>query len=205
LSATPAPADGLPAIAPDATQVVLHPRASAVYTLTILGDGAKQPEPMHAVVVVGGLPVVALSAAQASVQRGSALALSWTSSIAAVFTLVATPHGGTPVRTRLGSLPQAQVRPLADPDYAIEAPAAGGTTPSTTVTVTVTGAPASSLTWLPAPPGTGDVLALQGNVAGGVVTLDLVTTQAIAASALALELPLDGATAGSRDGSVRAV
>jgi hypothetical protein len=204
LSAQP-PGETLPSIAPTATQAVVHPTASTVYTLTVLGNGTKQPAPMSAIVVVGGVPVVALSAAQTSVPRGSAVALSWTSSINANFTLVATPHGGTAVRTPLGTVRQTQVRPLVDTDYAIEAVAAGGKATSNTVVLTMTGAPASSFAYLPPSPGTGDVIALQGSVAGDVVTLDLITTQAIAASALALELPLDGDTAGSRDGSVRAV
>jgi hypothetical protein len=203
LSATPA--DTVPALAPGATSVVVHPRGSTIYTLTVHGDGAKQPAPMSTIVAVGGVPVVALSAAQASVARGSAVGLSWTSSIEATFTLVATPHGGTAARTPLGTLRQTKVRPVADTDYAIEALAAGGTTTSNAVTVTVTGAEASSLSYQAPAPGSGDVVALQGSVANGVATLALVTVQPIAASALAVELPLDGATAGSRDGSVRAV
>jgi hypothetical protein len=104
--------------------------------------------------------------------------------------------------------PTVRVRPLADTDYAVQAIGAGGSTTSATVRVTPVGAQGLSLSYVDPTPGAGDAVALKLASGGGtsVITLNLVAVQAIASlGAIALDLPLDGATAGSRDGSARVV
>jgi hypothetical protein len=101
---------------------------------------------------------------------------------------------------------QAQVRPLADTDYAVEALGPAGVAASNMVTVAVTGAFARALHYEDATPGSADVAALRLRAlseGGAVATFDLIALRPITAGALALELPLDGSAAGSRDGSAR--
>jgi hypothetical protein len=209
LTASPTSTTPLPALTAKATQVEVTPAVSTVYTLTVIGPaGTRQPPPRSAAVVVGQLPVVALNADATSVARGGAVLLTWTSSVAAGSTLVSRPHGAATPETRLslGPSTQARVRPLEDTDYTVEALGPGGTATSNFVSITVTGAAATTLRYVEATPGTADVAALKlrGLAEGGAVaTFDLVVLKPITAGALALELPLDGAVAGSREGSVR--
>jgi hypothetical protein len=183
----------------------VSPTATTRYTLTVMGPpGTKQPPPLSLVVLVAAVPKVSLTADAPSVARGATTPLHWSADADATFTLVAFPHGGTETRTALGRVTSTRVRPVADTDYTIEAFGAGGTGTSNSVTVSVTGAPATSLAYTAPAPGAADAAALQlRSIDGTVATLDVVALKAISAGALALELPLDGTTAGSRDGSTR--
>jgi hypothetical protein len=205
LTAAPTPAAALPQLGPTDKQATVNPTVTTVYTLTATGSaGTQQPAPLSVLVFVAPAPTLTLSSDAASVARGSAAKLSWTSDGAAIFTLVTTPHGGTAARTALGAVTSTRVRPLADTDYAIEAVGEGGSTTSNSVTVAVTGAAASGLAYTAPTPAPADVVSLNlRSIVGAVATFDLVTLKAVTAGAMALELPLDAATAGSRDGSAR--
>jgi hypothetical protein len=157
-------------------------------------------------VLVASVPTVVLSSSVTSVARGTSTALSWTSNIPATFTLVTLPHGGTATRTALGTLTSTTVRPTADADYSIEGLGPGGASTSNVVTLTVTGGASSTFSWTPAAPAPADAVQMQlRSNTQGVATIDLVAVKTLTAGAIALELPLDAGTAGSRDGSSRAV
>jgi hypothetical protein len=205
LSASPTPSTPLPQLRPTDTHVVVSPTTSTRYTLTVSGPpGTRQPVPLSATVLIAAVPNLVLTSDAQSVARGSTASLRWTSDIDASFTLVSTPHGGTATRTPLGPVTTTRVRPLADTDYAIEGFGPGGTGTSNSVTVTLTGAPASSLAYTAPTPTPADAVAMQlRSFDGAVATFDLVALKDISAGALALELPLDATTAGSRDGSAR--
>jgi hypothetical protein len=208
LTANPAPTVALPQPAVTDTHITVNPTASTSYTLTVTGaSGTTQPAPLSVAVLVAQVPKVVLSSGAASVARGTSAVLSWTSDIPATFTLVATPHaGGTATRTVLGTITTTSARPTVDTDYSIEALGPGGVGTSNAVTVTVTGGNSSSFTWIAAAPGAADAVAMQlRTINADLATIDLVAVKPLTAGALALELPFDAGTAGSRDGSARAV
>jgi hypothetical protein len=208
LTANPAPATALPPLAATATTVTVNPTTSTSYTLTVTGAaGTTQPAPLSVSVLVAAVPKVVLSSGTASVARGTSAVLSWTSDIPATFTLIAQPHaGGAATRTTLGTISTTSARPTVDTDYSIEALGPGGISTSNAVTVTVTGGNSSTFAWTAAVPGAADVVAMQlRTINGGLATIDLVALKPLSAGAIALELPFDAGTAGSRDGSARAV
>lgn len=216
LSADVAPPSPLPLLKPGDTQATVSPHVTTVYTLTVSGPAATTaPAPMKARARVAPLPTVQLSANPASsTSPGSTVVLSWTSTDAADFTLLASPQGAAaPVATtRLGAASSAKVRPLASTDYVLQALGSGGTARSAPLTVPVAGAPAKGLSFTPSAPATGDVLQLVAEPAPSPspsLVLDVKTLGPLTIAAFALDLPFDGGTdtpsaPRSRDGSARA-
>ena len=218
LTADVQPTSPLPALRPFDTQATVTPHSTTVYTLTVTGPAATTaPIPLKARARVAALPTVILSASPpSSPSPGSTVVLSWTSTDAADFTLLATPSGATtPVTTtHLGSATSFKVRPLVSTDYVMQALGSGGTAASLPVIVTVTGNPATALTFTPATPATGDVLQIVAeNSPAAALVLDVQTLATLPASltlaAFAIDIPFDGGTdtggaTRTRDGSARA-
>jgi hypothetical protein len=214
LTADVKPTSPLPPLRPFDTQATVTPHSTTVYTLTATGPAATTaPLPLKARARVAALPTVTLSAfPMASPSPGSTVVLSWTSTDAADFTLLATPSGATtPVTTtHLGSATSFKVRPLVSTDYVMQALGSGGTAASLPVTVTVTGNPATALTFTPATPATGDVLQLVAeNSPAAALVLDVKALVPLTVAAFAIDIPFDGGTdtggaTRTRDGSARA-
>jgi hypothetical protein len=216
LAADVPPSSPLPVLRPFDTQATVTPHATTVYTLTATGPAATTaPLPLKARARIAPLPAVTVSASPASSSSpGSTVTLSWTSTDAADFTLLATPSGAaSPVTsTHLGSASSFKVRPLASTDYVVQALGSGGTARSAPLTVTVAGPPATALTFTPAAPATGDVLQLVAEAAlspSPSLVLDVKTLVPLTLAAFALDVPFDGGTDSAtatrtRDGSARA-
>jgi hypothetical protein len=218
LTADMPPSSPLPALRPFDTQATVTPHSTTVYTLTVTGPAATTaPVPLKARARVAALPTVTLVATpQTSTSPGSTVTLSWTSTDAADFTLLATPSGATVTTTHLGSATSFKVRPLVSTDYVVQALGSGGTGRSAPVTVTVTGPAATKLAFTPATPATGDVLQLVAETSpAAALVLDVKTlgTLPLTLAAFALDIPFDGGTDSatasppiirSRDGSARA-
>jgi hypothetical protein len=144
--------------------------------------------------------VTSFSADSTSVQRGSSTVLHWTASFARTFTVT---DGATTFA--VGALHSLRVRPLHDTTYTLTATNVLGNS-TRTILVTVSGALSTSLAYTD-PPAGGEGLRLVADPAASTGTqavLKLVATSALSTlSAIALNLPLDGIVASSRDGSAR--
>ncbi|MFL5368793.1 MAG: hypothetical protein ACJ78Z_01280 [Myxococcales bacterium] len=172
--------------------------ADTTYTLsatTPLGSSTAS-----VLVRVGTRPkVTSFSADPLTVKRGSATVLRWTASFASTFTVT---DGVT--TWAVGSLHSLRVRPLHDTTYTLTATNVLGSS-TMTIAVTVTGDVSASLLYTDPPVGN-EALRLVADPSSNSTqaVLKLVATAALpAVSGIALNLPLDGDTAGSRDGSAR--
>ncbi|MFL5292676.1 MAG: hypothetical protein ACJ79U_14255 [Myxococcales bacterium] len=172
--------------------------ADTTYTLsatTPLGSSTRS-----VLVRVGTRPkVTSFSADPLTVKRGSATVLRWTASFASTFTVT---DGVT--TWAVGALHSLRVRPLHDTTYTLTATNVLGSS-TMTIAVTVTGDVSASLHY-PAPPVGNEARRLVADPSSNSTqaVLKLVATAALpAVSGIALNLPLDGDTAGSRDGSAR--
>jgi hypothetical protein len=151
---------------------------------------------------VGTRPVVTgFSADSPTVLRGTSTVLRWTATSASTFTVT---DGATTFA--VGALHSLRVRPLHATTYTVTATNVLGNSTRTTA-VTVSGPLSSSLAYTD-PPAGDEALRLVADppVASPAtqVVLKLVATSALPSlSAIALNLPLDGTAAGSRDGSAR--
>ncbi|MFL5368049.1 MAG: hypothetical protein ACJ781_21425, partial [Myxococcales bacterium] len=172
--------------------------ADTMYTLsatTPLGSSTAS-----VLVRVGRRPeVTSFSADPLTVKRGSATVLRWAASFASTFTVT---DGVT--TWAVGSLHSLRVRPLHDTTYTLTATNVLGSS-TMTIAVTVTGDVSASLLYTDPPVGN-EALRLVADPSSNSTqaVLKLVATAALPAlSGIALNLPLDGDTAGSRDGSAR--
>ena len=204
-------AETLPTLAPTDSTATVRPQASTAYKLTVTGPpGTNNPAPRTASVIVEAAPTVVLSSSASVVTLGTSAVLSWTGVSVQDYTLVATPQaGGTAVTTNLGTALATHVRPLGPTTYTVRGLGAAGTGISNPVTVTVTGTSASGLAYTKSTPATGDVLQIVAENSpapvGTALILDVKAIRPFAASAFAIDIPLDGSgVVGSRDGSARA-
>ena len=190
-----------PLTATDASALV-RPATSTVYTLSVQGPADKVPVTAQVAVRVIPLPVITAGSFQQTppgpVPRGSQVTLSWQSD-GERFTL----DDGAGSTLDVGTLQSALVRPLASSTWTLTALGPTGSA-TATLPIMVSGAPAATLVYTDPPAGSEVLRLVQDRSAppGGLVLL-LQTAQPLSLSALALNLPLDGRTAGSRDGSVR--
>jgi hypothetical protein len=186
------------AVAPGQTTLRAKPQGATNYALTV--QSALGSSTASILVRVGARPVVTSFSADApSVQRGSSTVLRWTASFARTFTVT---DGATTFA--VGSLHSLRVRPLHDTTYTLTATNVLGNS-TATAAVTVSGALSTSLAYTDPPAGS-EALRLVADPASTSTqaVLKLVATSALPSlSAVALNLPLDGAVAGSRDGSAR--
>jgi hypothetical protein len=172
--------------------VVRNATVTATHTLAVTGvPGSGAPPPAQAVVRVVSPPSISsFSASPSTIVQGSTSVLSWTST-----GLGYSVNDG--VRdTNVGAQTHATVSPAATTTYTLTARGPAGTSATQTQTVTVT--PAGGTRTLsytdPATIPAGALLALQKDASStpGKVVLNLVTTQAVQANALAFGLALDG-------------
>ena len=195
---------GVPALAATATSVVVHPTTTTTYTLTVLGTAGSKAATAQVTVFISGTPAItSFTATPATVAPGAASVLAWVSD-GNRFSVGDGSATGTGSGTDLGPLLSLRVRPTVTTTYTLTAQS-GIASATKTVTVTVSGAAATGLVYTN-PTATTEAVKLVKNGAStpGLLVLDLVVNQAASASAFALNLPLDGDTAGSRDGSARA-
>jgi hypothetical protein len=187
------------AIAAGETTLRTNPGGDTTYVLTV--QSALGSSTASILVRVGTRPVVtSFSADSTSVQRGSSTVLHWTATFARTFTVT---DGATTFA--VGALHSLRVRPLHDTTYTLTATNVLGNS-TRTILVTVSGALSTSLAYTD-PPAGGEGLRLVADPAASTGTqavLKLVATSALSTlSAIALNLPLDGIVASSRDGSAR--
>ena len=193
---------GLTLSATDSSAIV-HPTSSALYTLSAQGPADKVPVTAQVQVRVIPLPAIAAGSFKQTppgpVPRGSQVVLSWDSDGQA-FRL----DDGAGNTVDVGVVHSVSVRPLASATWTLTALGPTGSS-TTTLAIEVTGALAASLAYVDPPAGS-EVLRLVKDPAAppGQLVLLLQTAQPLSLNALALNLPLDGATAGSRDGGGRA-
>jgi len=186
------------AVAPGETTLRTNPQGDTTYVLnvkTALGSSTASVR-----VRVGARPIVSSFAADApSVQRGTSTVLRWTASFASTFTVT----DGT-TTFAVGSLHSLRVRPLRDTTYTLTATNVFGNSTANTPVI-VSGDFATALSYTDPPAGNeGLRLVADPSSIGTQVVLKLVATSALPSlSAIALDLPFDGAAAGSRDGSAR--
>ena len=186
-------------VAPAETSLRASPASDTTYVLT--AQSALGSSTASVLVRVGTRPVVtSFSADPPSVQRGNSTVLHWTATSARTFTVT---DGATTFA--VGALHSVRVRPLHDTTYTLTATNVLGNSTLTTL-VTVSGVPSTSLAYTD-PAAGGEGLRLVADAAASTTAqavLKLVATSALSSlSALALNLPLDGIVAGSRDGSAR--
>jgi hypothetical protein len=187
------------AVAPAETSLRTNPQTDTTYVLT--AQSALGSSTASVLVRVGARPIVTSFAADPpSVQRGSSTVLHWTATFARTFTVT---DGATTFA--VAALHSLRVRPLHDTTYTLTATNVLGNSTLTTA-VTVSGALSTSLAYTD-PAAGGEGLRLVADTAASTGTqavLKLVATSALSSlSAVALNLPLDGTVAGSRDGSAR--
>jgi len=182
----------------DQSSLHTNPQADTTYTLSVrtaLGSSSAT-----VLVRVRARPVVTSFSADApTVQRGTSTVLRWTASFARNFTVT---DGATTWAT--GSLHSLRVRPLRDTTYTLTATNVLGNSTATTA-VTVSGALSASMAYSD-PPAGNEALRLVADPASTrtQAVLKLVATAALPSlSAVAMNLPFDGISAGSRDGSAR--
>jgi hypothetical protein len=187
------------AVAPGQTTLLTNPQGDTTYALTV--QSALGSSTASILVRVGARPIVTSFSADApSVQRGSSTVLRWTASFARTFTVT---DGATTFA--VGLVHSLRVRPLHDTTYTLTATNVLGSS-TATAPVMVSGALSTSLAYTD-PPAGNEALRLVADPASTPTTqvvLKLVATSALPSlSAVALDLPLDGTVAGSRDGSAR--
>ena len=154
----------------------------------------------NALVRVGLPPVItAFSASPDPVPRGTATALSWQAPGAQTFSL-----GGGAGPGYAGPLHGAKVRPLTSTRYTLTATNASGSA-TRDLDVAVSGPLGSKLVYTDPPSGSEALRLVKSSASTDVgVVLQLVSTGAAPAlDGIALNLPLDGAAPGSRDGIAR--
>jgi hypothetical protein len=175
-----------------------RPQADTTYTLSV--DTALGKSTASILVRVGARPLVTSFTADApSVLRGTSTVLRWTATFARTFTVT----DGT-TTFAVGSLHSLRVRPRNDTTYTLTATNVLGNSTATR-TVTVSGNPSRALAYTdPAAGSEGLRLVVDPASTSTQAVLKLVATAALPSlSAVALNLPLDGTVAGSRDGSGR--
>jgi hypothetical protein len=175
-----------------------RPQADTTYTLSV--DTALGKSTAQVLVRVGARPLVTSFAADApSVLRGTSTVLRWNATFASTFTVT---DGVTTFA--VGSLHSLRIRPLHDTTYTLTATNLLGNS-TATAPVTVSGDPSRALAYTDPPAGNeGLRLVADATSSSTQTVLKLVATAALPSlSAVALNLPLDGGTGGSRDGSAR--
>ena len=193
---------GGPALLPADAKVVVHPTVSTLYTLSAQGPADRVPVTAQVPVRVIALPAIAAGSFRqtppGAVPRGSQVLLSWESDGQA-FRL----DDGAGATLDAGTVHSVAVRPLASGTWTLIAVGPTGSA-TATLPVVVIGAPAASLSYVD-PPVLSEVLRLERDPAAppGPLVLLLKSAQPLSLGALAINLPLDGATAGSRDGAGR--
>ena len=186
------------AVAPAQTTLRTNPQGDTTYVLTV--QSALGSSTASVRVRVGARPLVtSFTADLPSVPRGTSTFLRWTASFARTFTVT----DGT-TTFAVGSLHSLRVRPLHDTTYTLTATNVLGNSTANTA-VTVSGALSTALAYTD-PPAGDEALRLVADPTStpAQAVLKLVATAALPSlSAIALNLPLDGTVAGSRDGSAR--
>ena len=173
------------------TSVVRNATVTATHTLAVTGlAGATPPPPARAVVRVVSAPAIsAFTATPSSIPQGSTAVLSWTAD-GLGYSLDDGAHA-----TDVGAQTHATVSPSATTTYTLTARGPAGTSVARTQLVTVIPA-GGTRTLSYADPGAvpGAMLALQqdASTTPGRLVLNVVTTQALQANALAFGLALDG-------------
>lgn len=181
---------GAPALAATATSLVVNPTSTTRYTLTATGQVGPQPRAPSLLVRVAPAPAIATFTPSATqVQQGASVTLSWSATSAFSY-LLSSDQG---LSASLGLVTSKIVRPIQKTTYTLTATGPTGSS-SQKVTVTVTAAAAHSLSFVPSAPGGAAVqlIADACNDPCATITLHLVAAQDFSASALALDLPLDG-------------
>jgi hypothetical protein len=182
------------------TQVVVHPLVNTTYTLTAQGPSDQAPQTSSVAVRVVPPPViVSFEQRPASpVPLGSAATLTWTAN-GQHYAL----DDGLGTHLDVGALTAAKVRPLRSGTWRLTAfgPAANS---EATVDLVVTGQAAAGLAYTDPPAGS-EAIRLERDPASTPARLVLLVkaARALSINALALNLPLDGAAAGARDGASR--
>ena len=193
---------GAPPLSPTDSSVVVHPTVSTLYPLSAMGPADKVPATAQVTVRVVPLPAITAGSFRqtppGTVPLGSQVVLSWDSDGQA-FLL----DDGAGFSLDAGSLRSAAVRPLASGTWTLTAFGPTGRA-TAALAIAVSGAPAASLAYADPPLGA-EVLRLVKDPGAppGPLVLLLQTAQPVTLNALALNLPLDGAAAGSRDGGGR--
>jgi hypothetical protein len=190
-------ADNLPALQPTDTQALVQVATSTTFTLTAKSIAGKPDASAQVTVRVVPPPVIDFfkQSPDGPVQLGSAVRLLWSSN--GVHYQLDDSFG---THLELGSLTSALIRPLQTGVWTLTA---WGPTVSSTaqLTLTVQGQQAAGLQYVD-PPFGAESIRLERDPSSTAQSLVLLVKAAKALSirALALDLPLDGATAGSRDG-----
>ena len=172
--------------------VVQNATATATHTLAVTGlAGTTAPPPAQAVVRVVSPPTISsFSASPTSILQGSTALLSWTGN-----GLGYSLNDGA-VDTNVGAQTHAKVSPAATTTYTLTArgPAGASVTRTQMVTVTPAGGTRTLSYADPVSLPAGAALALRQDASStpGKVVLNVVTTQAVQANALAFSLALDG-------------
>jgi len=187
----------------------VNPTTDTPYQLTASSAGATATQTV--VVRVGTPPAItSFTATPNPVPRGTTTLLSWQATGAQTFSLAGGDGSGF-----AGMLHTRRVRPLADSRYTLTASNRFGST-TQDLPVTLSGAQGSAFVYTD-PPAGADVLRLVKGPGSTVTHLVLqlvptgATLQLVAGGVadgldgVALDLPFDGATPGSRDGIARAV
>ncbi|MBS2025137.1 MAG: hypothetical protein JST92_22280 [Deltaproteobacteria bacterium] len=186
-----------------ATSVPVSPTSTTTYTLSAIAPTDSAAVTSTVTVIVTPAPAITSFAAKEGESatdhpRGSALDLVWVST-GDRFLL-----GDGSTTTDVGPLRTYTVRPITNTTYTLTAIGISGSATST-LSVTVTGADGASLVYTDPPAGSAAVrLVKDASSTATHLVLDAVLTQtASAISGLAMNLPLDGTTPGSRDGMLR--
>jgi hypothetical protein len=185
-----------------AGESTMQTKADADTTYTLSAATALGSSTASVLVRVGTRPeVTSFTADPPTVARGSATLLRWAATFASNFTVT---DGST--TWAVGSLHSLRVRPLRDTTYTLTATNVLGSTTTMPVAVTVSGPVSASILYTD-PPSGNEALRLVADPSStpAQAVLKLVATAALPSlSGVALNLPLDGDTAGgSRDGSAR--
>jgi len=171
-------------------KIDVTPAATTAYTLSIKGQALPAPVTVR-VRVVAAPAIASFAADKPSTTAGDAVTLSWSGS--------ATGFGLDNGIGFLGAATSTVARPGATTTYTLTAYGPAGGIATRTATVTITGpAPAGTLSYADPTSVPADAvlkLVKVGTAGAGGVTLALVTTQAVSAAALALDLRLDGTRA----------
>ncbi|HKB75953.1 MAG TPA: hypothetical protein VKC58_05120 [Myxococcales bacterium] len=181
--------------------VQVNPTADTTYRLTAHSSGATATA--TALVRIGTPPVItSFTATPNPLRRGTATVLSWQAPGAQAFSLSGGDGAGP-----IGGLHSRRVRPLADSTtYTLTASSAFGSATRDLVVV-LEGPPGTSLKYTSPPTGGGESLRLveahDPSTSPTHLVLRLEAARDLALDGLALNLPFDGATPGSRDGIAR--
>ncbi len=200
LSLTGSNADGLPALAATDSQVQVQPLTSTTYTLSAQGPSDQPPVTASVSVRVVPPPVISSFTQRppGPVPLGSAVTLAWVAD--GQHYALDDGQGG---HLDVGALTSAMVRPLQSGTWTLTA--FGPTVSSTaTLALTVAGNAAAGLRYTDPAQGS-EAIRLERDPAStpGRLILLVKAARALSVNALALDLPLDGAAAGARDGAAR--